>query len=188
MSFVRPVVFVLMAILVIALPSDLPASRLLDDPGMAPSAEPIRFMRDPHVAGNLMAFSYQGDIWLSTRDGSNPRRLTNHVARDVAPRFSPDGNWMAFSSNRFGNYDVWLMPVEGGEMMWGSSSRRFPPSVGPLLMEIPCQASTEPRGRSCSVSSSLWLPVAQLTTVLAPKPFRPRPVRRRWLTQRPRAP
>jgi tricorn protease len=115
MSFLRPVVLVLMAVLVIALPSDLPASRLLDDPGMAPSAEPIRFMRDPNVAGDLMVFSYQGDIWLSNRDGSNPRRLTNHVARDVAPRFSPDGNWMAFSSDRFGNYDVWLMPVEGGE-------------------------------------------------------------------------
>jgi len=115
MSFVRPVLFLLVALFVFPLPVELGASHLIDDPGMAPTVEPIRFMRDPHVAGDLMAFSYQGDIWLANRDGSNPRRLTNHVARDVTPRFSPDGNWVAFSSDRFGNYDVWLMPVGGGE-------------------------------------------------------------------------
>ncbi|MFO8174674.1 MAG: S41 family peptidase [Longimicrobiales bacterium] len=80
-----------------------------------PAADPIRFMRDPHVAGGLLVFSYQGDLWLTRSDGSDPRRLTNHVARDVAPRFSADGRWVAFSSDRFGNYDVWLIPVEGGE-------------------------------------------------------------------------
>jgi len=80
-----------------------------------PAPAPIRFMRDPHVAGDRIAFSYQGDIWLVRRDGSDPRRLTNHVARDVAPRFSPDGRSVAFSSDRFGNYDVWIVPVEGGE-------------------------------------------------------------------------
>ncbi len=77
--------------------------------------EPIKFMMDPHVHGNLIAFSYQGDIWVVERDGTPVRRLTNHVARDVSPRFSPDGRWIAFSSNRFGNNDVFLVPVEGGE-------------------------------------------------------------------------
>jgi tricorn protease len=129
-----------LSLLAIALPQTTRAMRTLDDPGVAPTAElvgpraaahaaaaveakgagpvaaePIRFMRDPHVAGDLIAFSYQGDIWVAARDGSSPRRLTNHIARDVAPRFSPDGRWVAFSSDRFGNYDVWLIPVEGGE-------------------------------------------------------------------------
>jgi len=76
---------------------------------------PVRFMMDPHVSGDLIAFSYQGDIWLVQRDGTPVRRLTNHLARNAAPRFSPDGQWVAFSSDRFGNYDVFLMPVEGGE-------------------------------------------------------------------------
>jgi len=82
-----------------------------------PSAaqSPIRFMMDPHVSGDLIAFSYQGDIWLVHRDGTPVRRLTNHLARNAAPRFSPDGRWVAFSSDRFGNYDVFLVPVEGGE-------------------------------------------------------------------------
>ena len=120
--------FLSCALFLMALPLNAEANNTLDDPGVAPTAElargpelpaavavPIRFMRDPHVAGDLIVFSYQGDIWVAGRDGSSPRRLTNHMARDVAPRFSSDGQWVAFSSDRFGNYDVWLIPVEGGE-------------------------------------------------------------------------
>ena len=81
----------------------------------APADNPIRFMMDPHVSGDLIAFSYQGDIWLVHRDGTPVRRLTNHLARNAAPRFSPDGRWVAFSSDRFGNYDVFVVPVDGGE-------------------------------------------------------------------------
>ena len=93
----------------------LPSPPLMAEEGWAPDGDPIRFMRDPHVAGDLIAFSYQGDIWMANRDGTGARRLTNHTARDIAPRFSPDGQWIAFSSNRFGNNDVFLMPLEGGE-------------------------------------------------------------------------
>jgi tricorn protease len=77
--------------------------------------EPIKFMMNPHVHGDLVTFSYQGDLWIVERDGTGARRLTNHLARDVYPRFSPDGRSIAFSSNRFGNYDVFLVSLEGGE-------------------------------------------------------------------------
>ncbi|MCJ7630342.1 MAG: S41 family peptidase, partial [Longimicrobiales bacterium] len=84
-------------------------------PSGASPPEPIRFMMNPHVHGDLIAFSYQGDIWIADRDGTPVRRLTNHIARDVSPRFSPDGRWIAFTSDRFGNDDVFVVPVEGGE-------------------------------------------------------------------------
>jgi tricorn protease len=84
-------------------------------PGPA-SAEPIRFARYPAVSNDgTIAFSYHGDIWLANSDGSNPRRLTAHIARDINPRFSPDGKSVAFSSNRMGNNDVFVVPVAGGE-------------------------------------------------------------------------
>jgi tricorn protease len=79
------------------------------------AADPIRFMRDPHIHGDRIVFSYMGDIWLANRDGTGARRLTSHVARDVSPRFSPDGRWIAFSSDRMGNNDVFVVPAEGGE-------------------------------------------------------------------------
>lgn len=86
--------------------------------GLTPPAaaqSPVRFVMDPHVHGDLVAFSYHGDLWLVGTDGTPQRRLTNNLARDAAPRFSPDGRLVAFSSNRFGNYDVFVVPVEGGE-------------------------------------------------------------------------
>lgn len=78
--------------------------------------EPIRFARYAHVANDgRLAFTYHDDIWIADADGANPRRLTAHVARDMMPRFSPDGQWIAFTSNRYGNNDVFVMPVTGGE-------------------------------------------------------------------------
>ena len=80
------------------------------------TAEPIKFARYPHISNDgTIAFTYHGDIWLAGSDGSNPRRLTAHIARDINPRFSPDGRWVAFSSNRMGNNDVFVVPVSGGE-------------------------------------------------------------------------
>jgi len=77
---------------------------------------PIRFVRTPHLSNDgQLAFSYHGDLWVSGADGSHPRRLTAHVARDHSARFSPDGNWIAFSSNRMGNDDVWVVSPDGGE-------------------------------------------------------------------------
>jgi tricorn protease len=75
----------------------------------------IRIPRHPDYHGGKIAFSYAGSIWMVNEDGTNPRRLTVNVARDAYPRFSPDGKWIAFSSNRYGNYDVYVIPAEGGE-------------------------------------------------------------------------
>lgn len=79
------------------------------------SAEPIKFARYPHVSQGKLVFSYHGDIWIANENGSNPMRLTAHVARDVFPRLSPDGRWVAFSSDRYGNNDVFIIPATGGE-------------------------------------------------------------------------
>jgi tricorn protease len=63
-------------------------------------AAPIKFARYPHIAKGLIAFSYHGDIWVAKDDGTNPRRLTAHIANDVFPRFSPDGKKTTSSSSR----------------------------------------------------------------------------------------
>jgi tricorn protease len=75
---------------------------------------PIKLARHPDYHAGTIAFSYMGDIWTAREDGTGVVRVTDNVARDVFPRFSPDGRWIAFSSNRFGNYDVFITPVGGG--------------------------------------------------------------------------
>jgi len=77
-------------------------------------ADPIKFARYPHICNGKIAFSYHGDIWVANDDGSQAYRLTAHVAMDQFPRFSPDGEWIAFTSNRMGNNDIWVMPTGGG--------------------------------------------------------------------------
>jgi tricorn protease len=82
----------------------------------ARAQEPIRFARMPDISpdGKLVAFSYLGDIWVVEAIGGIARPVTMHEAHDAAPLFSPDGRQIAFSSNRYGSYDVFVTSVEGG--------------------------------------------------------------------------
>jgi Tol biopolymer transport system component len=47
-------------------------------------------------------------------DGSNPRRLTNHPARDVSASWSPDGSSIVFMSDRDGGFDAYRMRSVSG--------------------------------------------------------------------------
>ena len=55
------------------------------------------------------------DLWLSTIDGSAPRKLTTHDANDTSPAWSPDGRSILFLSSRGESTQVWRLPVNGGE-------------------------------------------------------------------------
>ncbi len=73
-----------------------------------------KLVRYPHYHQGKVVFTYLGDLWTADETGQNLKRLTVHKARDVYPRFSPDGKWVAFSSDRNGNDDVFIIPAEGG--------------------------------------------------------------------------
>jgi tricorn protease len=75
----------------------------------------VKLLRQPTYSKGKVAFSYLGDIWIASENGSNVQRLTDNRARDAYPRFSPDGNWIAFSSSRDGNDDVYVVPAAGGK-------------------------------------------------------------------------
>jgi tricorn protease len=87
---------------------------LITLPLVTAAAGPIRLARHPDYHAGRIAFSYLGDIWTAGDDGTGVQRITDNSAREVFPRFSPDGRWIAFSSNRYGNYDVFVVPVSGG--------------------------------------------------------------------------
>lgn len=82
----------------------------------AQAQEPIRFARTPDISpdGKLVAFSYLGDIWIVEAIGGVARHVSMHEKHEVFPVFSPDGKWLAYSSNRHGSYDVFAVPVHGG--------------------------------------------------------------------------
>lgn len=53
-------------------------------------------------------------IWSVPVDGSEPpRRLTSGAKSDTSPRWSPDGRWLAFTSDRDGDVaQLYVMPVD----------------------------------------------------------------------------
>ncbi len=83
-------------------------------PQVQTEAGPIKLARHPDYHAGKVAFTYMGDIWTVNEDGSGVAHLTDNTAIDVYPRFSPDGRWIAFTSNRFGNNDVFVMSAAGG--------------------------------------------------------------------------
>jgi Tol biopolymer transport system component/C-terminal processing protease CtpA/Prc len=74
------------------------------------------WLRYPAISpdGSQIAFSYKGDLYTVPVSGGDAKQLTMHVAHDYMPVWSPDGQNIAFASNRFGNFDIYLTSVNGG--------------------------------------------------------------------------
>jgi tricorn protease len=75
------------------------------------------WMRYPAISpdGNTIAFGYKGDIYTVSSKGGVATPLTIHDSHDMMPVWSRDGKSIAFASDRFGNFDVFIMPFTGGE-------------------------------------------------------------------------
>jgi imidazolonepropionase-like amidohydrolase len=68
-------------------------------------------LRQPTVIDKQIAFVYGGNIWIVDRAGGDARRITSFQGEEGAPKFSPDGKWIAFSGQYGGNIDVYLVPT-----------------------------------------------------------------------------
>src|SRR5882724_12771964 len=71
-------------------------------------------MRFPTLYGNTVVFVAHDNLWSVPRTGGSAARLTADEGRDVMPRFSPDGRWIAFTGEYQGNRDVYVIPSTGG--------------------------------------------------------------------------
>ncbi|MGB7062039.1 MAG: S41 family peptidase [Candidatus Zixiibacteriota bacterium] len=81
----------------------------------AVKAEETRLLRFPDIHGERIVFVYGGDLWTVSSDGGLARRLTSFDGYEAFPKFSPDGELIAFTAAYDGNGDVYVMPAEGGE-------------------------------------------------------------------------
>lgn len=59
--------------------------------------------------GSLLTFDLLGDIYLLPISGGDARPLTSGLAWDMQPRFSPDGASIAFTSDRGGGDNIWVI-------------------------------------------------------------------------------
>jgi tricorn protease len=71
-------------------------------------------LQRPTFNGNLIVFSYAGDLWTVDRNGGHAARLTTGTGIETDPVFSPDGSMIAFTGEYDGNTDVFVVPASGG--------------------------------------------------------------------------
>ena len=63
--------------------------------------------------GQWIVFDLLGDIYLIPATGGDAKLLTGGPTYDVQPRFSPDGKKIAFTSDRDGIDNLWIMDIDG---------------------------------------------------------------------------
>jgi len=68
---------------------------------------------DVHPDGTKIVTSILGDLYLIPIGGGEAKRITSGPAYDAQPRFSPDGKWIAFASDRGGIENLWVCDLEG---------------------------------------------------------------------------
>ena len=56
------------------------------------------------------------ELFKVRRDGTQMTRLTDHAGIDCRPRWSRDGQWILFSSNRAGNFDLYAVRADGTDL------------------------------------------------------------------------
>ncbi len=65
--------------------------------------------------GRTLAFTLLGDIYTMPIAGGTPTRIAEGLAYEVQPRFSPDGRRIAFTSDRGGGDNIWVMNIDGSD-------------------------------------------------------------------------
>jgi tricorn protease len=76
---------------------------------------PAALMRFPNSYGGKIVFEARNNLWVVPSTGGTASRLTSDPGRDFAPRFSPNGRWIAYVGSYDGKQEVFVIPSSGGE-------------------------------------------------------------------------
>ncbi len=92
---------------------DLYQINYVEDPQISPDGRWIAFIR---ITPDKMENGYKRNIWLADTDGGEPFQLTRGD-KGSSPRWSPDGETLAFVSGRSDKPQIYLLPINapGGE-------------------------------------------------------------------------
>jgi len=123
-------------------PEDVYALTSVGDPRLSPDGRRVAYVVNRI---DREENAYRTAIWIAAPDGSEaPRQFTSGERCDHSPRWSPDGRWLAFVSNRDGedekkaHGELYVLPADGGEprrltsgeesvesIAWSPDSRRI---------------------------------------------------------------
>jgi Tol biopolymer transport system component len=96
---------------------DVARLREVRDPQLSPDGQWVAYVvSTPDVKEDKSV----AHIWMVSYDGRTNRQMTTGEDGESAPRWSPDGAWLSFTSSRKGaakGNQVWLLARAGGEAM-----------------------------------------------------------------------
>ena len=90
-------------------------------PGVTTRAVPINVEEgtwmnvDVSPDGRTIAFDLLGDIYTIPVPGGTATRIAEGIPFEMQPAFSPDGTKIAFTSDRGGGDNIWIMNVDGSD-------------------------------------------------------------------------
>src|SRR5258708_21892743 len=70
--------------------------------------------------GKTIVFELVGDIFTLPIGGGPAKLISGGMSVDSQPKFSPDGKWIAFLSDRVGSVNMWVMHPDGAGVKQGS--------------------------------------------------------------------
>ena len=85
---------------------------------IASAQNKVYFLSNPCLTpdGQTVIFSFEGDLWKADTKTGQASRLTAMQGYETSAKVSPDGKWIAFTGRQYGNADVYVMPVNGGDI------------------------------------------------------------------------
>lgn len=96
-------------------PEDVVGLKMASDAQITPDGRLVAFVvGDQYTSGTKLPRS---SIWTVPTTGGEPIQITHGPLADTRPRWSPDGQTLAFLSDRAedGQRQVYLLPVKGGD-------------------------------------------------------------------------
>lgn len=72
------------------------------------------YLRQPTVAGDLIAFVAEDDIWIADLAGGVAERRSQSAGELSDPLLAPDGSWLAYIGRDTGEPEAWYLPTSGG--------------------------------------------------------------------------
>ena len=128
-------------------------------------------------------------IWLASLDGKIDRQITFSQDSESSPRWSPDGNFLAFTSGRPGpnkGSQVWLLPRDGGEAYqltdtkgrlqgfeWSPDSKRMALVIGDPDPDADTNTPAETTGSPAAPANT---PSGAAPAATPPRPKAPKPI------------
>ena len=65
--------------------------------------------------GKEIVFDLLGDLYTIPMSGGDAKAIASGIAWDMQPRYSPNGRWIAFTSDRSGGDNIWIMNRDGSD-------------------------------------------------------------------------